>query len=140
MEHVVAQDERARPAGEERPPDGERLREPARLGLLGVLQAHAQRRAVAEELPVGRHVARGGDDQHLADAGEHQHGERVVHERLVVDGQQLLADRLGDGVQPGPRPTREYDAFHEISFNAEATSLSPVQVVHCSYLRAKNLG
>ena len=40
-------------------------------------------------------------DQHVADAAQHQGGERVIHQRLVVNGHQLLADRQGEGVEPG---------------------------------------
>ena len=49
--------------------------------------------AVAEQRLEPRQVARRGDDQDLADAGKHQHAERIVDHRLVVDRQQLLRDR-----------------------------------------------
>ena len=113
MEHVVPQHERAGPACEELPPDQERLGEPARLRLLGVLQAHAEVLPAAQKLAVGGQVARRRDDEHLTYPGEHEHGERVVHERLVVDRQQLLADRLRYGVQARAGAAREDYAFHK---------------------------
>ena len=52
------------------------------------------------------------DHQDLADARQHEHGERVVHHRLVVDRQQLLADGQREGVEARAAAACEDDAFH----------------------------
>ena len=68
---------------------------PFGLRLLLVAEAHARAAAVAEQLLEARQVARRGDDQDLADARQHQRRQRVIDRRLVVDGQELLADARG---------------------------------------------
>ena len=92
-EDVVAQHQCAGIAADERAADDEGLRQAVRRRLHGVAQSDAPLRAVAEQLLEQRLVVRRGDDQDVADAGQHQHAERIVDHRLVVDRQQLLADR-----------------------------------------------
>ena len=119
MEHVVAEHERDRLSRDEILAYDERLGEPVGMGLLGVLQPHAEVRPVAQEPLVLGQGDRVRYHEHLADPREHEHGERVVHQRLVVDRQQLLADRLGYGVQAGARPACEdYASFNPLCDNA----------------------
>src|SRR5688500_4576941 len=92
--------------------EDERLRNAVRLRLRLVAEAHAEVRAVPEQLLDARQIARRADDQHLADAGEHQCAERVVDRRLVVDGQELLADAARQRIQPRPRAACQDDALH----------------------------
>src|SRR5680860_512504 len=47
----------------------------------------------------------------LADTREHQHRERVVNHRLVVDRQQLFGDAFGDGVKAGAGASGENNPF-----------------------------
>ena len=47
--------------------------------------------AIAEQAAELRQVVRRRDHQDVADAGQHQHRQRIVDHRLVVDRQQLLA-------------------------------------------------
>ena len=51
------------------------------------------------------------DQQHVADAGEHQRRQRIVDHRLVVDRQELLAHRAGDGVEPRAGAAGQDDAL-----------------------------
>jgi len=53
-----------------------------------------------------------GYDEDLADAGEHESRERVVDHRLVVDGEELFRDCLGDGVKPRAGAACEDDSLH----------------------------
>jgi len=53
--------------------------------------------------------------QDLANAGQHQGRERVVDHRLVVDRQQLLADRPGDRVQACAAAAGQDDPFVEVT-------------------------
>jgi hypothetical protein len=72
--------------------------------------------AVTEEaLELGL-VGGGGDDQDLGDPGQHERGQRVVDHRFVVDGHQLLADGVGDRIQPGARTPGQDDALHSLAF------------------------
>src|SRR5690625_783962 len=111
VEDVVAQYQRNRPAVDELLGDQQRLGDPGGLRLLGVTQFHAPLAAVAEQLLERRGVAGRGDDHDLADACEHQDGQGVVDQRLVVHGQQLLADDPGGGPQPAAGAACQDDAF-----------------------------
>ena len=115
VEDVVAEHQGARLAGDELLADGEGLRKSVRRGLLGVGEVHAVARAVAEQaLEVGE-VGRGGDDQDVPDARQHEGGQRVVDHGLVVDRQQLLGGHERERVQARAGPAGEDDAFHNIT-------------------------
>src|SRR5262249_8974726 len=49
-------------------------------------------------------------DKNVAYARQHQCAERVIDHRFVVNREQTLADRVGNGIQPRSRTTRQYDA------------------------------
>ena len=112
VEDVVAEHERTRLAGDEVLADGEGLGQAVRRGLLGVGEVHAVARAVPEQaLEVGE-VRRGGDDQDVPDARQHEGGQRVVDHGLVVDRQQLLGGHECERVQARAGPAGEDDALH----------------------------
>lgn len=113
VEDVVAEHERARLAGDEVLADGEGLGQAVGARLLGVGEVDAVARAVAEQaLEVGQ-VRRRGDDQDVADARQHEGGQRVVDHGLVVDRQQLLGGHERERVQARAGPAGEDDAFHD---------------------------
>lgn len=113
VEDVVAEHQGARLAGDEVLADGECLRQAVGARLLGVGQVHAVARAVPEQaLEVGE-VGRGGDDQDVPDARQHEGGQRVVDHGLVVDRQQLLGGHERERVQARAGPAGEDDAFHK---------------------------
>ena len=113
VEDVVAEHQGARLAGDEVLADGEGLRQAVRRGLLGVRKVHAVARAVPEQaLEVGQ-VGRRGDDQDVADARQHEGGQRVVDHGLVVDRQQLLGGHERERVQARAGPAGEDNAFHD---------------------------
>ena len=115
VEDVVAQHQGARLSGDELLADGEGLRQAVRRGLLRVGEVHAVARAVPEQaLEVGQ-VGRGGDDQDVPDARQHEGGQRVVDHGLVVDRQQLLGGHERERVQARAGPAGEDDAFHSIT-------------------------
>ena len=115
VEDVVAQHQGARLAGDELLADGEGLGQAVRARLLGVGQVDAVARAVPEQaLEVGQ-VGRGGDDQDVPDARQHEGGQRVVDHGLVVDRQQLLGGHERERVQARAGPAGEDDAFHNIT-------------------------
>ena len=115
VEDIVAQDEADGVVADEVFADEEGLREAIRGGLLGVFEVDAVVGAVAQEALEARQVLRGADDQDVPDTRQHQHADGVVDHRLVVDGQQLFADALGDRVETGAGAAGEDDAFHIFS-------------------------
>ena len=115
VEDVVAEHQGARLAVDELLADGEGLRQAVGARLLGVGEVHAVARAVPEQaLEVGE-VRRGGDDQDVPDARQHEGGQRVVDHGLVVDRQQLLGGHERERVQAGAGTAGEDDAFHNIT-------------------------
>ncbi len=112
VEDVVAEGE-GDPIGADEPPaQDERLGEPLGRGLHRVVDREADRTAITQQpaeavLVVGRR-----DDQDLPNPCQHERGQGVVDHRLVVDGHQLLADRLGERVEAGAGASSENDAFH----------------------------
>ncbi len=134
VEDVVAEHEGARLAVNELLADGEGLRQAVRRGLLGVGEVHAVARAVPEQaLEVGE-VRRGGDDQDVPDARQHEGGQRVVDHGLVVDRQQLLGGHERERVQARAGPAGENDAFHnELSSAIEIEIIRAINKTFKSY-------
>ncbi|MDT4878844.1 hypothetical protein FQZ97_1144760 [compost metagenome] len=123
MEDVVAEDQAHGVFADKRLADQEGLGQAVRRWLFGIVEAHAELAAIAEHLLELRQVVRGGDDQDVADAGKHQHRNRVVDHRFVVDRQQLLGHAEGDRVQPRTGAAGEDDSFHaECSLSAPRRS------------------
>ena len=116
VEDVVAKDEADVVIPNEVGTDKEGLRQAVGGGLLSVLKVDAPGGAVAEEAAEGGEVVRGGDDEDLADASQHEYGDGVVNHGLVVHGDHLLGDAFGDGVEACARSAREYDSFHKLDF------------------------
>ncbi len=106
VENVVAQNQRRAGAAEKIGADEKRLRDPFRLRLGRVFDPDAEPRAVAEIILQHRQIFWRGNDQHLAQPAEHQSGERIANHRLVVNGQQLLADDLGQRIEAGAGAAR----------------------------------
>jgi hypothetical protein len=59
----------------------------------------------------GRQIVRRGNEQDLLHARQHQHGERVVDHRLVIDRDELLAHRVGHREKAAAGAAGEDDAF-----------------------------
>ena len=110
VEEVVSEHERGRCTGQEVLGHEEGLREALGPRLHAVGKPQAEGRAVTEQALKGREIFRRGDQAHLADAGEHERRQRVIHHRLVIDGQELLGDRARDRKQPRAGAAREHDA------------------------------
>ena len=102
-EDVVAQHQRRRGARQKILRQNEGLRQPVGRGLHDIGEADPPLRPVAQHalelvLILGR-----GDHRDLADARQHQHRQRIVDHRLVVDRQKLLGDPQRDRVEPRAR-------------------------------------
>src|SRR5262249_43315141 len=112
-----------RAPGDELPPDDERVGKSVGAGLDGVADAETEGGAVAQEPPERLLLVGCGDDQYLPDAGQHERRQRVVDHRLVVDGQELLAHRERERMQPGACSAGKDDSLH--APRALVTTLRP---------------
>jgi len=115
VKEVVAEDQAGRAFGQEVGTEMECLGDPFGFGLLGVLERDSVVRSVPEQGPDHGQVAGGADDQDLADSGQHQRRKQLVNGRLVVDRQQLFADRHGKGIEPCAASAGEEDANHFVT-------------------------
>ena len=98
MENIVAQDHAYAVAADEGLTDDESLRKTVGRRLLGIGKIDLVVGTVAQKAPKAGQVLRCGDNQNVAYACLHQHGNRIIDHRLVVDGQQLLRYSLGYGI------------------------------------------
>ena len=112
VEDVVAQRQRDPRVADELAADGERFREAAGMRLFRVRDREAEVPAVAQQPAKAVLLMRRGNDQHVPYAREHQRRQRVVHHRLVVDGDELLAHAMRHRMQPRSGAPGENDAFH----------------------------
>src|SRR4030095_1623857 len=94
VENVVAQNERHTGGAEEFCTDQESLSDSFRLRLLGVFDANAKLRAVAQIIAQHRQIFGCGNDQHVPQTAEHQRGQWVTNHWFVVDRKKLFADDL----------------------------------------------
>ena len=101
MEQIVAQDQAGRVPRNEIGAKDEGFRDAARRLLDDVLETDAQVRSIAKKIPEARQILWRRDDENIPNPAQHEGRDGVVNHRLVVDGQQLLADRPGDRVQTG---------------------------------------
>ena len=99
IENVVAQDQAGAVVAYELLANDESLSQSVGRGLLGVLEAHAQLRAVAQQPTEAGQVVGCRDNQYLADAGQHQRRDRIVNHRLVENGNELFRHTFCDGVE-----------------------------------------
>ena len=79
-------------------PDVVRLGQPLRLGLFGVGDGNPHRLSIPQKALEKGQVMRRGDQQDFPNARQHENRKRIVHHRLVIEGQKLFGDR------PGQRP------------------------------------
>ena len=112
VKDVVAEHERDRIAADEFAADDERFGKSVGRCLLGVRQSDPERAAIAQQRFEPRQIARGRNDQYLADPGEHQHPERIIDHRLVIDRQQLLGDGQRRRIEPAAAAPGEDDTLH----------------------------
>ena len=76
-------------------------------------EADAKIAAVSHQPPEGGQILRSGNNQYLADSGLHQHRNRIIYHRLVIDREQLLADPFCDWIEPGSAAAGEDDTLHK---------------------------
>ncbi len=113
-EDVVAEDQRDPVVADELSADEESLCQAFGLRLLGIGEVDAPFRPVAEKALEQSRVLRGRYDQDLANSGDHQHRQRIVDHRLVVDRKQLFGDRQRQRVETRAGPSGQNYAFHAL--------------------------
>ena len=89
------------------------LGQPLGAGLFGILKIQAEICTVAQQFPKTWKVLWRRDNKNIPNSGQHQHGKRIVDERLVVYRQQLLAEYTSQRIEAGTGTTRKEYAFHE---------------------------
>src|SRR6188472_953807 len=104
IEDVVAKSERDAIATDEVAADQEGLRKAVRSRLCGVGNRQPEVAAVVQQALERILLMRRGNDENFSNARQHQGGERVVNKRLVVDRDQLLAQTLGQRMEPRAGP------------------------------------
>ena len=92
IENVIAQNQRARVIADKIGADMEGLRETVGAGLYRVAQRHAEIRTIAQYAAELILILRGGDNQNVANACNHERGERIVDHWLVIDRHELFRD------------------------------------------------
>jgi len=112
VEDVIAQHQAHRGGVDKVRTQQKGLGQPVRAGLRHIGEVEPQAGAVAQHVREARQVRRGGDDEDVTDASEHEGGERVVDHGFVVHRQQLLADDPRERMQPRARAARQDDALH----------------------------
>ena len=91
--------------------DNEGLRQTIGAGLHRISDVHAPLVTVSQQLGKARGVLRRADQQHIANPGQHERGQGVIHHGFVVDRHELFAHGLRHRVQARTRTTRQDDAF-----------------------------
>ena len=125
VEDVVAQDEADAVLAHKLLADDESLGQSVGTRLLGIAEAHTQLAAIAQQTAEARQVVGRGDDEDVADAGEHQRRDGIIDHRLVIYGDELLADALGDGVEAGAGSASQNDSFHVVFLFTEKYLRTP---------------
>src|SRR5271165_5335451 len=111
VEDVISQDQGDVVHTDELPANEKCLGQSTGTRLHGVPDGKADLSSIPQDPLKILDVVWRGYQENLADAGKHQRREGIVNHRLVVDGQQLLADRPGNRIEPRSRTTGQYYAF-----------------------------
>ena len=90
IEDVVAEHQRDGVSADELPADDEGVGEPPWGVLSCIGKAQADFRSITEKALKQVLILRRRNDENVANAGQHQGGERIVDHRLVEDREQLL--------------------------------------------------
>src|SRR5690606_26500729 len=115
VEDVVAENQADAAVTDKLLTDQERLSQSVRRGLFGITKRDTEIRTIAKQLAKVRQIVGRGNHQNLANSRQHQYRKRVIDHRFVVDGQQLLGNAPGNGMQSGTGSTGQNDAFHAFS-------------------------
>src|SRR3954468_17193712 len=92
IKDVVAESERNTIVADEFTANHERLHQTLRLRLRRVLDRNTDARAITKKAPESVLFVRCRNHQDTTNPRKHQRRQRVVHHRLAVDREQLLAD------------------------------------------------
>ena len=103
-----------------------------------------ERRPIAQEPAERVLLVRRGDHQDLADTRQHERRQRVVDHRLVVHGQQLLAHRERERMQPRAGAAGQDDPLHDervfVSTLRAARELAPPASAAARWNTASSIG
>src|SRR5690606_21470722 len=92
--------------------DDESFRQTVRLRLFREGEIHAELTAISEQLAEKRQIMRCRDNQNVPDPRQHQHAQRVIDHRLIIDRKKLLRNGYRQGIEACSASTGEDNAFH----------------------------
>ena len=101
MEDVVSEYQAGGIVADEFLADDEGLCQTVGTGLFGIFEPYSVIASVAQQTLEPGEVMGRGDDEYLADAGQHQHRDGVIDHGFVKDGEHLLAHPLCYGIEAG---------------------------------------
>src|SRR5437016_2270087 len=111
VKDVIAQHQRAAIISDKIAANEKSLGQSSRRRLHGIADVHAPLFSRAKKLLKARRVLRGGDYQYFSYARLHEHAQRVIDHGFVVNGKELLGNRVRDGIQTGACPACQHNAF-----------------------------
>ena len=101
IEDVVPQDQAHVVGAHKLPADEQGVGDAPGHRLLRIGDLQPVLAAVAQQGPEGVRLPGGDDDHNIGDPSLHQNGDGIIDQRLVIDGQERLAHRLGHGIKAG---------------------------------------
>ena len=111
VENIITQHEGGGGVSHKVSTNVECLRKPFRTRLGGVAQRNAELAAITQQSLEEWQILRRGNKQNLADACQHENGQRIVNHRLVIHRHELLAHGDGERIEPRAGASCENDAF-----------------------------
>ena len=111
IKNIVPQNEADPVPADEFLADDESLGQALGAGLFRIGKAQTQLSPVPQQALISGQVLRGGDEENVPDAGQHEDRQGIVDHGLVIDRQELFAHHLGNGIEPGPGSSRQNDSL-----------------------------
>src|SRR5690606_25186447 len=111
-EDIVAQDHCHAVIADEVPADDEGFGQTVWLWLGCIGEVEAEGAAVFQQALEQRQVMGSGDDEYVPDPCQHQHAQRIVDHRFIIDRQELFRHSECEGIKAGPAAAGKYDALH----------------------------
>ena len=111
VEKIVTEHQGRRRIAKKFRTDQESLRQSVWARLFRIRKMHSKLGAITQQTAKSREVVWRGDDQYLANPCQHQHGNRIIDHRLVIDRHQLLADSQCQRMEARSGASGEDDSF-----------------------------
>ena len=110
---IVTENQAARFAGEKVPADVKGLRDPLGTRLGSIAKRKPEHFSVAKQTSEQTDLIGPRNDENIANSGEHQHGNRIIDHRLVIDRQQVFVDNKRCRIKPRSVTAGEHNSLHD---------------------------